>query len=408
MTADRVIPAGCAGLLLAGAATLPSPLGAMLAVPALLLVPGGAWVWALRLRTGWSPGPSEAITLTITLSLLSLALGGVLLSELAIALTTASWALLVAALTTPALLLAITAATGDRRQPAMPRPTRAATLAALVAAGCVAAAVAVTLSSEASERRPLTELGVRETTGSERPLLAITVRNREQRDLAYTLRISTPAGEVARHRRRIAAGGLWTQRVDVGARRLRAMALVVQLFRDDRPRVPYREARVAPDRSAAPPCRRAAASAPRSCLAGDALATVVPAGASLQISGLRARVLGTRVVRGQLVVRVRVRNASTERRRIDSRGPLRLASGVDGPQRTRTNARVIAGPAVLASRATAVYRLTFGPDAATARALRRGRAGLVVAPDHEAPYPSIGFLSLSSVPIAPSPKRMAP
>jgi hypothetical protein len=379
----------------------------MLAVPALLLVPGGSWVWALRLRTGWSPGTSEAVTVAITLSLVSLALGGVLLSELAITLTPTSWALLVAALIAPALLLASTAPGADRR-PRMPRPTRAAAIAALVVAGSTAAAVTVTLSSQASERRALTELGVTETTGSDGPRLAITVRNGERRDIAYTLRIRTPAGEVARHRRRIAAGGLWTQRVDVGAQRLRAMALTVQLFRDDQPRVPYREARVAPDRTDAPPCRRAAALAPRSCLAGDALATVVPARASLQISGLRARVLGARVVRGELVVRVRLRNASTERRRVDRRGPLRLAPGVDGPPRTWTDARVIAGPAVLASRATAVYRLTFEPDAATERALRRGRAGLVVAPDDAAPYPSVGFLSLSSVPIAPSPKRLAP
>ncbi len=225
---------------------------AILAVPAVLLVPGYAWVLALRRWTSWAPKAADAIAFGVALSFAGVAFGGIALSALSIPLTTTSWALLVAALTTPALAAVLapvrarpsvlTAWSRDR-----PRVGVAVLAAGLVVAAALAAAVIVSLRSDAIDRVPTTELGLRRTTGAagER-LLAVDVRNGEGRAITYTLRLRSAAGEISRAERRLPAGAAWVQLLDLAAVRPGGLAISARLFRADRPRLPYREVRIAP------------------------------------------------------------------------------------------------------------------------------------------------------------------
>lgn len=225
---------------------------AILAVPAVLLVPGYAWVLALRRWTSWTPKAADAVAFGVALSFAGVALGGIALSALSIPLTTTSWGLLVAALTTPALAAVLAPAgarpgvlTGSSRD--RPRVGVAVLASGLVVAAALAAAVTVSLRSDDIDREPTTELGLRRTTGAagER-LLAVDVRNSEGRAITYVLHLRNAAGEIARVERRLAAGAAWVALVDLAAVRPRGLAISALLFRADRPRLPYREVRIAP------------------------------------------------------------------------------------------------------------------------------------------------------------------
>lgn len=257
--------------LLVGAVLPLGSFSTVLAVPALLLAPGCAWVYALRRRTVWRPGSSEGIALGVALSFVGLSVGGVVLSAASIALTRTSWSLLVAALTAPAVAIAFAQArpaTGAqpeslrRRASFRPGPgaVLAATLGGVIVAAAIAGAVVVTMRSDAVNREPMTELSLTVTTGSAgQRLFAAEVRNRESRAFGYSLRIFAGSGMVARFDRQLAAGAVWVQRIDDA--RFAGAAVRVQLFRADRPAVPYRYVRLGRDPALAPSCARLAGTA---------------------------------------------------------------------------------------------------------------------------------------------------
>ena len=180
---------------------------AILAIPGLLLIPGYSWVRAFARRTAWAPGGAEGIAFGVALSFVVLALGGVALSALSVPLTRMSWSALAASVTAAALAVAFAPSrgaagprSGERAAPPRAGPgllVAAAALAAIAAA--IAGAVVLTLRSDAVNRHSMTELALRASRGtSGERLLAVEVRNRENRTAAYTLRILGRAGETAR------------------------------------------------------------------------------------------------------------------------------------------------------------------------------------------------------------------
>jgi hypothetical protein len=237
----------------------------VLAAPVLLLLPGWAWMRALESRTTWACDAAERLGYGVALSFAGVALGAVAMSTLSIPLSSMSWAFLVTGLTVPALLATSGSPEGPGRTAAEFRATKprlpavaGTAVAGLLVLATVVPAVVVTLRSDAANRDPLTELGVRRMLDAHaKRVFMADVHNLEGRSVEYSLRFRTARGDVARFDRRLAAGAHWVRRISAEDLRYRRATMRVLLLRGDRTGV-YRSARIAPDASLPAACDRVA------------------------------------------------------------------------------------------------------------------------------------------------------
>ncbi len=368
----------------------------VLAIPVLLLLPGWTWMRAIERRTRWAPDALERLGYGAALSVAALALGGVAMSKLSVALTPTSWMLLVAGLTVPALLTAAgsvgspagagaeppAAATGSLRR------TMAVVFAGLLGIAALVGAVVVTLRSDAVNRDPLTGLGVRRDGVGGESVVVADVRNMEGRAVDYLLRFRTAGGDIARFERRLSAGARWVRWVPADDPRYRGATLQVQLLRADHPGV-YRAVRLARDAALPADCDRLAGTPAFVACATSLLVEVgAPSDGLLRLPGFELRVLGSRWSTGGVDLDVRLRNTSGRRVAVTETGPFGISIGA-GAAGDRTGS-IVAGPRALGADAVETYRVAFGLDADDRRALTESAGRFRIVPDRGPDRPDAG------------------